>query len=131
MGLCSSQIEPFVCTIHTCSPNFPLNLVFQASLFHNALHLAVTATERVVQPVKAGVAHVALRGELSPLSQNALVQKQHAESQGFSRDDLFLVLLLNLQRDSGRSGGHLSAGSGLQAISIMMPFTTELCMKLG
>lgn len=56
-------------------PNFSSQHVLQTSTTpRDALHLAVTATEGAAQPVKAGVAHVALRGGLSPLSQNAPVQ---------------------------------------------------------
>lgn len=80
---------------------------------------------------RLAVVHVAPRGELSPLSQNAPVLLQHAGAWGVGRDDLFSVLLVNLQRDSGRSRGHPSERSGLQAISTAMRSTAELCMELG
>ena len=57
------------------------------------------------------------------------VQQQHAGAWGVSRDDPFSVLLVNLQRDSSCSRGHLSPRSGLQAMSTAMRSTTELCME--
>lgn len=118
--------------LHTHLQILSLDLAFQTSSFsYNALHLAVMETEGAAWSVKAGVVHQALWDGLSSRSQNAPVLQQHAGAWGVSRDDLFPVLLVNLQRDSGRSGGHPSACSGLQAIRAAMRSTNELCMELS
>lgn len=116
--------------LHGRSPNLPLDLAFQTSSFsHNALHLAVTPTEGAGRERLAW--RMWYRGAVCrPLSPDApVLLQQYAGAWGVSRDDLFSVLLVNLQRDSGCSRGHLSARSGLQAISTAMKSTTELYMK--
>lgn len=103
-------MEALVYTTYTLhSPNLPLNLAsLTPSFIVSALHLAVTAPE-----AGSGRLYVEKpRGRtVTAVTKCPSAAATTEEPEGSSRDDLFSELLVSLQRDSGRSRGHLSTGS--------------------